>query len=77
VRLDNVDVSMHVSETPLADRRGLRIKEAADYIGSSPWFVEVAIRTKKIPAFKLGRHYVLFREDLDAYVNGVRSGAAL
>jgi excisionase family DNA binding protein len=64
-----------VSEIP-RPRRGLRIREAADYIGSTPWFVEVAIRTQKIPAHKLGRHYVLFREDLDNYIERVRSGGA-
>jgi excisionase family DNA binding protein len=63
-----------VTESPA--RRGLRIREAAAYIGSSPWFVEVAIRSKEIPAFKLGRHYVLFKDDLDDYVNRLRSGGA-
>lgn len=65
---------MPVSETPLAGRRGLRIKEAAEYIGSTPWFVEVAVRSKKIPAHKLGRHYVLFKDDLDNYIESVRTG---
>jgi excisionase family DNA binding protein len=68
---------MAVSETPLAARRGLRIKEAAEYIGSTPWFVEVAIRSKKIAAHKLGRHYVLFKDDLDAYIETVRIGGAV
>ena len=67
---------MSISETPLADRRGLRIKEAADYIGSTPWFIEVAVRSKKIPAYKLGRHYVLFKDDLDRYIKGLRDGGA-
>lgn len=67
---------MVLSERPLADRRGLRIKEAADYLGSTPWFIEVAVRSKKIPAHKLGRHYVLFKDDLDAFVNGLRTGGA-
>ena len=67
-----------VSQNPVInlDRRGLRIKEAADYIGSTPWFIEVAVRSKKIPAHKLGRHYVLFKDDLDAYVNRLRTGGA-
>lgn len=63
-------------ETPLADRRGLRIKEAAEYIGSTPWFIEVAVRSKKIPAHKLGRRYVVFKDDLDAFVNRLRDGGA-
>ena len=64
-----------VSEIPPA-RRGLRIREAADYIGSTPWFIEIAIRQRKIPAHKLGRHYVLFRDDLDNFIEGVRMGGA-
>lgn len=65
-----------VSSGTSPTRRGLRIKEAADYIGSSPWFVEVAIRSKQIPAHKLGRHYVLFKDDLDNFIEGVRMGGA-
>jgi excisionase family DNA binding protein len=65
-----------VSEIPLSARRGLRIKEAADYIGSTVWFVEISIRSKKIPAHKLGRHYVLFKDDLDNYIERVRMGGA-
>lgn len=68
---------MAVSQTSLVDRRGLRIKEAAEYIGSTPWFIEVAVRSKKIPAHKLGRHYVLFKDDLDEFVNRLRNGGAL
>lgn len=59
-------------EISLADRQGLRIKQAADYLGSTPWFIEVAIRNKKIPATKLGRHYVIFKADLDAYIKLLR-----
>lgn len=63
-----------VSEIDLSARRGLRIKEAAAYLGSTSWFIEVAIRSKQIPAHKLGRHYVLFRDDLDNYIERVRAG---
>jgi excisionase family DNA binding protein len=65
-----------VSEIDLSARRGLRIREAAAYIGSTVWFIEVAIRSKQIPAHKLGRHYVLFRDDLDNYIERVRMGGA-
>jgi excisionase family DNA binding protein len=65
-----------MSELPLPDRRGLRIKEAAVYLGASPWYVELAVREKKIPAHKLGRHYVVFVDDLDNYIDEVRKGAA-
>ena len=56
--------------------RGLRIKQAAEYLGATPWLVEVAVREKKIPAHKVGRHYVLFKDDLDNYIERVRKGAA-
>jgi excisionase family DNA binding protein len=70
----HVDPSTSSSTSPPS--RGLRIKAAADYIGSTPWFVEVSIRSKKIPAHKLGRHYVIFRDDLDDYVTRLRNGGA-
>jgi excisionase family DNA binding protein len=57
--------------------RGSLINRAAEYLGSTPWFVEVAIRSKQVLAHKLGRHYVLFKDDLDAYINRVRSGGGL
>lgn len=55
--------------------RGLCIKQAAEYLGCTPWFIEVAIRSKKIPAHKFGHRYVLFKEDLDDYIERVRKGA--
>jgi excisionase family DNA binding protein len=70
----HVEPSTSSSTSPPS--RGLRIKQAADYIGSSPWFIEVAVRSKKIPAHKIGRHYVIFRDDLDNYIERVRSGVA-
>jgi excisionase family DNA binding protein len=73
-----MDVFMPVSQqVPLSDRRGLRIKEAAIYLGTSPWWVEIAIREKRIPAYKFKtNYYVLFREDLDAYIERVRANGA-
>lgn len=64
-----------VVEVPLSDRRGLRIKEAARYLGTSPWWIEVAIREKRIPAYKPNTNYfIVFRDDLDAYIDSLRSG---
>jgi excisionase family DNA binding protein len=60
--------------SPTLQPRGLRIRNAANYLSVSPWFVEVAIRQRKIPAHKLGRHYVLFKDDLDNYIERVRTG---
>lgn len=52
--------------------RGYRIKEAAVYMGLSPWAVEVLIRSKKLPALKLCRHYTVLKEDMDAFLNRER-----
>ena len=56
--------------------RGLRIKEAADYIGATPWYLEILIRSKQVPAYELGRHYVLFREGLDTLIEKLKAKAA-
>jgi len=50
----------------------MRIAEAAAYMGVSPWFVELKIRSGELPALKLCRHYTLLREDLDDYLDTQR-----
>jgi excisionase family DNA binding protein len=54
-------------------QRGFRIKEAAIYMGLSPWSVEVLIRSKKLPALKICRHYTVLREDMDAFLDSERA----
>jgi excisionase family DNA binding protein len=56
--------------------RGMRISEAAAYMGVSSWFVELKIRSGELPALKLCRHYTLLREDLDAFLDAQRGKAA-
>jgi excisionase family DNA binding protein len=51
-------------------RRGYRIAEAAAYMGVTPWFVEVRIRSGELPALKLCRHYTVLREDMDHFLDG-------
>jgi excisionase family DNA binding protein len=50
--------------------------EAAAYLGVSPWFVELKIRSGELPALKLCRHYTLLREDLDAFLDAERKKIA-
>ena len=52
--------------------RGLRIPQAAAYIGVTPWFLEIAIRERRIPALRLGRAYTLLKEDLDSFLDSER-----
>ncbi len=58
---------------PSLQPRGFRIKEAAIYMGLSPWTVEVLIRTKKLPVLKICRHYTVLKEDMDAFLNEQRA----
>ncbi len=57
-------------------RRGYRIAEAAEYMGVSPWFIELKIRSKELRALKMCRHYTIFKEDMDAFLDAERNKAA-
>jgi excisionase family DNA binding protein len=72
---ENVSIAAAASALP---PRGLRIPQAAEYIGCSPWFVEEAIRQGRLKATKMGRPWVMFIEDLDAFIDQEKSkvGAA-
>lgn len=67
--------SQTAAPAALPIRRGLRIPEAAGYIGVANWFMEELVRQKKIPAHKLGRPWIIFQDDLDAYVERLRGAA--
>jgi excisionase family DNA binding protein len=54
---------------PALTPRGLRIPDAANYMGVTPWYVEVVTRSGELPALKLGRHYTILREDLDGFLD--------
>jgi excisionase family DNA binding protein len=53
-------------------QRGYRIAEAAKYMGVSPWFVELRIRSGELPALKLCRHYTVLKEDMDRFLDSQR-----
>jgi excisionase family DNA binding protein len=53
----------------------MRIPEAARYMGVSPWFVELKIRSKELKAIRLCRHYTILREDADRFLDE-RAGRA-
>lgn len=72
-RLNNKVIEM---PKPAVTPRGFRIAQAALYMGVSPWFVEQEIRTGRLSALKLCRHYTLLKEDLDAYLDDARDKVA-
>jgi excisionase family DNA binding protein len=53
-------------------RRGYRIAEAARYMGVTPWFVEVKVRSGELPALRMCRHYTILREDMDEFLDAQR-----
>ena len=57
-------------------RRGYRLAEAAAYMGVTPWFLELKIRSGELPALKLCRHYTVLKEDMDAFLDSQRARAA-
>ena len=57
---------------PAPEPRGYRIEEAAKYMGVTPWFIELKIRSGKLPALKLCRHYTVLREDMDVFLDEER-----
>lgn len=53
----------------ISPARGIRVSEAAHYIGASVNFIRTLIREREIPALLLGKRHILLREDLDNYLD--------
>jgi excisionase family DNA binding protein len=53
--------------------RGMRILEAARYMGVTSWFVELKIRSGELPALRLCRHYTVLKEDMDTFLDNERA----
>lgn len=49
--------------------RLLTIKQAAVYCSCAVWAIREAIWAKELPACKIGRRFVIPREELDAYID--------
>ena len=47
--------------------RGLRVSEAAAYLGVTVFFIRDAVWKNELPAMKLGRRLIIAREDLDQF----------
>jgi excisionase family DNA binding protein len=67
------DVIRRPNTVASTDQRGYRIVEAAEYMGVTPWFVEVKIRSGELPALKLCRHYTILKQDMDAFLDRHRA----
>ena len=57
-------------------RRFLRILEAAEYMGTTPWQVRTLIWKRAIPFIPIGKRFVLDKHDLDLYMESLKTDAA-
>jgi excisionase family DNA binding protein len=65
-------INTDVRPSQVLPPRGLRILQAADYMGTTPFFVADLIRPGELPALKLGQRYVVLREDADKFLDRKR-----
>jgi excisionase family DNA binding protein len=56
--------------------RGLRVKEAAAYLGVTPFFIRDSVWKNELPAMKLGRRLIIAREDLDKFIDRQKTRCA-
>lgn len=52
--------------------RGMRYAEAANYIGATVCFVRSLVRSRAVPAIRLGKRDIILRDDLDKYLERIR-----
>jgi excisionase family DNA binding protein len=61
-------VNNPVTLQPIVPRL-LTIKQAAIYLGAAVWAIRQAIWANDLKACKIGRRFVIPREELDAYID--------
>lgn len=57
--------------------RGLRVAQAADYMGATIKLVRKLISTDAVPAVRLGKRDVILKDDLDAFLDSLPRGDSL
>ena len=63
-------------KTESVSPRGLRVADAAAYLGVTVFFIRDAVWKNQLPAMKLGRRLVIAREDLDRFLGQQKPGSA-
>jgi excisionase family DNA binding protein len=71
-----ITINTNTNPSPVLPPRGLRIMDAAHYMGLAPFYVEELIRSGELPALMLCRHYTILREDADAFLDRKKAGRA-
>jgi excisionase family DNA binding protein len=60
---------------PTTDQRGMNLKAAAKYLGTSVWQVRKFIREGAVPRFRIGNKDMVDRADLDALIERLKVAA--
>ena len=64
-----VPIQSVVPVTPVLTPRLLTIKQAAVYCSCAVWAIREAIWAKELAACKIGRRFVVPREELDSFID--------
>lgn len=55
--------------------RLLSIKQAAEYLGATIWFMRTLVWERRIPFLRLGKRIVFDRADLDTFITAEKQAA--
>jgi excisionase family DNA binding protein len=64
------------SQTTKLTPRLLTIKAAAAYLSVAVWAIRELVWSKELRAIRIGRRFVISRDDLDAFINRKLAEAA-
>jgi excisionase family DNA binding protein len=65
------------SKSPVAIQpRLLNVRQAAEYLGATIWYVRTIAWEKKVKSVMFGNRLLFPREELDAFVDRAKVGAA-
>ena len=63
------DVLSNIPKDAPISPRLITIKQAAAYCSCAVWAIRQFIWSKELPAFKIGKRYVIDRGDLDRFID--------
>jgi excisionase family DNA binding protein len=74
-RFKNPPASAQSAETAVGGGpRLLNLKKSAEYLSAHPWAVRQMVKNSRIPHIRLGRAYLIDRQDLDRFITKNKVG---
>jgi Helix-turn-helix domain len=58
---------------PISNQRGMNVKSAAQYLGTSTWQIRKYFREGVLKPFPIGRAKIVDRHDLDALIERLKA----